>query len=736
MMVTTTRKQLLPFVDGILNSYSQVFFSKNKIFSGILVVVTFFDWLSGLSGLLAVMIANVAARLIGFNRFGISQGYYGFNALLVGLGIGIFYQPGLAFFVLLFFATLFTLFITIWLENYFGKYGLPYLAWPFLLAIWTVSLAARQFTELQISERGLYVFNEMYDYGGPLLVDVYHYINNLPIHPALLMYFQSLGAIFFQHHLLAGILIAIGLIIYSRIAFLLSVVGFFSAYFYYLFIGANLGELSYFYIGFNYILTAIAIGGFFIIPSRWSFLWVLLLTPITSIIITSTATLFYNLHLSIFSLAFNIVVVLFIYVMKFRQHHFSKPELVVVQQYSPEKNLYTQHNYSSRFDVAAQQTPIVLPFYGEWTVTQGHQGALTHRQEWRHAWDFEITDENGKIFSGAGTRPEDYYAFNQSVIAPADGVVQEIMDGIDDNAIGKVNLEQNWGNTIIIRHADKLYSKISHLRKGSFVVKKGDEIKRGALLAKVGNSGRSPMPHIHFQLQENPYIGSHTRDYPIAKYIVKTGDAHQLKTFARPQKGETVTGITRNASLFDAFNFVPGQTISFDYSLNEQPDTSVSWEVKSDLYNQTYLECSQSGAKAWFKNDGTLFYFTHFSGDDTSLLYYFYMGAYKVALGYYDHLQLSDKFPLAVFKHSFVRFWQDFVAPFYIFMHADFEMSYIDFKDDLSGSRIRMASEARLHFGGKPGRRMNFEIIVNHNRIEKFVMRSPKLTLCATETES
>jgi murein DD-endopeptidase MepM/ murein hydrolase activator NlpD len=431
-----------------------------------------------------------------------------------------------------------------------------------------------------------------------------------------------------------------------------------------------------------------------------------------------------------------VVVVLFIYVMKFRQHHYSKPELVAVQQYSPEKNLYTQYNYSSRFDVAAQQTPIVLPFYGEWTVTQGHQGELTHRQEWRHAWDFEITDEHGKTFSGAGNRREDYYSYNQSVIAPADGVVQEILDGIDDNAIGDVNLEQNWGNTIIIRHAEKLYSKISHLRKGSFAVNKGDVIKRGVLLAKVGNSGHSPAPHIHFQLQENPYIGSHTRDYPIAKYIVKTEKAHQLKTFDRPVKGETVIGIMRNNSLYDAFNFVPGQTITFVWSQNEQPETSVNWEVKSDLYNQTYLECIESGAKAWFKNDGTLFYFTHFAGDDASLLYYFYMGAYKVALGYYDYLQLTDQFPLAVFKHYFIRFWQDFVAPFHIFMHADFEMKYLDFKDDLSGSKIRMASEARLHWGGKAGRRMNFEITVNHNRIEKFEMKSSKVTLSATETES
>jgi urea transporter len=336
-MTLPSYKNLHQFLEGLLNSYSQIFFSKNRIFALILVAVTFFDWLAGISGLLSVIIVNGAALLIGYKRESISQGYYGFNSLLVGLGLGIYYQPGTGFFILLIFAALFTLFLTIWLENHFGKYGLPYLAWPFILGIWMVSLAARQFGALEVSQRGVYILNDMYDYGGTFMVDLYHWLNSLPIHDSVLLYFQSLGAIFFQYHLLAGILIAIGLLIYSRIAFLLSLTGFFAAYFYYQFIGANLGELSYDYIGFNYILTSIAIGGFFFIPSKYSFLWVVLLTPIISIIITSTSTFFYNLQLSIYSLAFNIIVVLFIYAMKFRERHFSKPELVAVQQYSPEK---------------------------------------------------------------------------------------------------------------------------------------------------------------------------------------------------------------------------------------------------------------------------------------------------------------------------------------------------------------------------------------------------------------
>ncbi len=735
-MTLPSYKNLFQFLEGILNSYSQIFFSKNKVFALILVVVTFFDWLAGLSGLLAVIAVNGAALLIGYNREHISQGYYGFNSLLVGLGLGIYYQPGTGFFILLIFAALFTLFLTIWLENHFGKYGLPYLAWPFIFGIWMVSLAARQFSALEISQRGVYILNDMYDYGGTFMVDLYYWLNALPIHDSVLLYFQSLGAIFFQYHLLAGILIAIGLIIYSRIAFLLSLTGFFAAYFYYQFIGANLGELSYDYIGFNYILTSIAIGGFFFIPSKYSFLWVLLLTPIISIIITSTSTFFYNLQLSIFSLPFNIIVVLFVYAMKFRERHFSQPEQVAVQQYSPEKNLYSQHNYKSRFDVQNPEVQIQLPFWGAWLVTQAHNGELTHKADWKHAWDFEIQDEAGKTFTDNGDSPKDYFCYSQAVIAPADGLVQEIQDGIDDNKIGNINLEKNWGNTIVIKHGENLYSKISHLKKGSFEVKKGDAVKRGAMLAKVGNSGRSPYPHLHFQMQKDPFIGSKTIDFPLAAYISQIGEGYKLKTYTRPTKDEIVSNISQNDSLFQAFNFVPGQNLRFAFKINDQAEQNEDWEVHADLYKNTYLYCPESKSKAWFKMEGSIFYFTHFSGDEKSLLYFFYLGTYKTALGFYKNMMLNDDFPLGILKSSFMRFWQDFVAPFYIFMKADFTMKQIEMVDDISTSSILLKSTARFRYSKRHIKNLDFEIFIDAGRIARFEVSSENFKLKATEIKS
>ncbi|MEA3477605.1 MAG: urea transporter, partial [Bacteroidota bacterium] len=490
-------KSIYPgFVSSIVNSYAQVFFSNNLVFAIILIAVTFFDVYAGIAGMLSVLISNFVAYQVGFNKYNIKAGYYGFNSLLVGLGLGVFYQPNLEFFIILSFTALLTLFITVMLEGVIGKYGLPFLSVPFLLSIWMLTLATRNFEALHLSESGVFALNEMYDMGGPIMLGVYNWFSALNLPKAFEIYFRSLGAILFQYHLFPGFLIAIGLLIYSRLSFTLSLLGFFSAYYFYSLVGANFSDLNYSYIGFNFILTAIAVGGFFVIPSKYSFLWVVLLTPLVSIVITSTSMLFSIFQLSIYSLPFNFIVLLFLYILKFRERFYHKPELVTVQKYSPEKNLYNRLNYQERFDETSLLN-LSLPFRGEWKVTQGYEGPYTHKGEWQHALDFEIVDESGLTFEGSGAKLSDYYCYDKPLIAPADGWVMEIMDGIDDNPIGDVNLKQNWGNTIIIKHAERLYSKLSHLKKDSFEVAKGDFIKKGDLLATCGNSGRSPKPHLH-----------------------------------------------------------------------------------------------------------------------------------------------------------------------------------------------------------------------------------------------
>ncbi|MCK4408067.1 MAG: urea transporter [Bacteroidales bacterium] len=716
-------KYIFPhFINSILNSYSQVFFSNNSKFAVILIIVSFFDLFAGISGLIAVIVSNTVAYLVGFNRFNIKSGYYGFNSLLVGLGLGVFYQPGFEFFALLLFVSLFTLFVTIMLEGVIGKYGLPYLSISFLIGIWVITLASREFTSLTISDRGIYNLNEMYMLGGFTMVKIYEWFNNLNLHESITIYFRSLGAIFFQYHLFAGILIAVGILIYSRIAFLLSLVGFFSAYLFYQFIGADIGELNYCYIGFNYILTAIAIGGFFIVPSRYSFLWVILLTPLISIMITSTSALFSILQLSIFSLPFNFIVLMFLYILKFRERFYNKPEIVTVQQFSPEKNLYSQTNYKERF-INPKYISISLPFWGEWKVTQGQDDEITHKDDWKHAWDFEITDEENSAFKRSGTKREDYYCYNKPIIAPADGWVEEIVDGIDDNKIGDVNMENNWGNTIVIKHAEKLYSKVSHIKKESFKVKKGEFIKKGKIISYCGNSGRSPQPHIHFQIQSEPYFDSKTLDYPIGNYILNENSKFELKSFDKPQKNDIVSNIEKNDSLYKAFHFIPGQKLKFSVSCSDsQKDKIINWKIEADIFNNLYILCENSKSKAYFRNEGNIFYFTHFEGNKKSLLFYFYMSVYKIVTGFYKGLIVNDRYPLNTVNNNLITIIQDFIAPFYMFIKADYTLEYIKMDDNFSESSVFLKSKIEIKICKKLTKEQNFEIYIKDKSIEKFVI--------------
>ena len=220
------------FAKGILNSYSQVFFSDNRVFSIILFIVSFIDPGTGLGGLVSVILTNLMARYIGFNCLEIEKGLFGFNSLLVGLGLGYFFKTSFELFIIIIIASVFTLFLVTFFKGILLKYGLPYLSLPFIFGIWIILLSSKYLNALGVAERGIYALNNLYDVGGALFVDLYEAINKINISESFNIYLSSMGAIFFQFNLLSGILISIGLLFYSRIAFVLSIYGFYTAYYF------------------------------------------------------------------------------------------------------------------------------------------------------------------------------------------------------------------------------------------------------------------------------------------------------------------------------------------------------------------------------------------------------------------------------------------------------------------------------------------------------------------------
>lgn len=714
---------LKKYLDITTHSYSQIFFSKNKILGFAVMLISFFDFWIGLMGLLSVLIANQTALWFKFSEKNIKNGYYGFNALLVGLGTAVIFAPGVKLLVVVAIVSILTLFITLVLEGVLSKYYLPFLSLPFLLGIWVIDLSQNSLAGIGINERGIYHYNELYALGGQLLVNMHEFLREIPYPFYLKEYFLSLSAIAFQYSEIAGFIIAIALLLSSRITFTLSLIGFYIAILFYQFAGIDSEQLSYTFIGFNYILTSIALGGIFLIPSKWSYSWMLILLPITVIITFGMGQLFYYLGLPIYSLPFNIVVLMFLYVMKLR---LSKGDVLVepiVQHNAPEKNLYQHLNNKERFPIPFY-LPVYLPVLGEWTISQGHNGEHTHIGEWKDAWDFIILNSEKSQFKNNGDFVEDYLCYNKPVVAPADGTIVELFDGIDDNIIGKVNTLQNWGNSLVIKHSDYLYSQLSHLKSDTFKVKKGDFVKKGQLLASVGNSGRSPYPHLHFQFQTMSYIGSKTLKYPFESIIKNTANTVTVANYAIPNEGELVSNIETNSLLKNALNFIPGQRLKFAEADNnfiqvfDDKNYDHEFEVRTDAFNNSYIKCLNTNAFAYFKNDGSSFQFVSFEGSKKSFLYTFYISLYKIEQGYYKNLSVTDNMPIDNLFSQNKRFIQDLVSPFYIYLGAKYNLKYSYIDNDFSPSEIILESSYTLNSSNKILKSGSFSIAINKQGIK------------------
>jgi murein DD-endopeptidase MepM/ murein hydrolase activator NlpD len=77
----------------------------------------------------------------------------------------------------------------------------------------------------------------------------------------------------------------------------------------------------------------------------------------------------------------------------------------------------------------------------------------------------------------------------KDVVSPAEGTV--VFAG----------LEGGYGNVLVIDHGYGIKTRYGHLAKIS--VKAGDRIKRGQIIAVVGNTGRSTGPHLHYEVRVN-----------------------------------------------------------------------------------------------------------------------------------------------------------------------------------------------------------------------------------------
>jgi len=150
-------------------------------------------------------------------------------------------------------------------------------------------------------------------------------------------------------------------------------------------------------------------------------------------------------------------------------------------------------------------TKLILPFIDEWMVIWGgdtkklnyHVGSEAQK----NAFDLVITNDKGTSFKTDGKTNDDYFAFGKDLIAPCDGEVVLVVDGVKDNTPGTLNPIYAPGNAVIIKTISNEYLFFAHFKQHSIIVKEGQKVKEGQLLGLCGNSGNSSEPHLHFHIQ-------------------------------------------------------------------------------------------------------------------------------------------------------------------------------------------------------------------------------------------
>ena len=195
MNLTTLKEQFNLFGNGLVNSYSQIFFSNSKSLGVLLLIISFFDFGAGMSGVISVLVCQLTAHFFNFNKDMIYDGSYSYNSLMVGVALGVFYEMNWSIFILISIVSILTFFITIWFYGHLSKKGLPFLSLPFLFSIWIVILGAHNFSSLELLPKETLSLKLHF----PVVFDIVTAtIAKMPFHNAIYLYLRSLGAIFFQ----------------------------------------------------------------------------------------------------------------------------------------------------------------------------------------------------------------------------------------------------------------------------------------------------------------------------------------------------------------------------------------------------------------------------------------------------------------------------------------------------------------------------------------------------------
>jgi Peptidase family M23 len=185
---------------------------------------------------------------------------------------------------------------------------------------------------------------------------------------------------------------------------------------------------------------------------------------------------------------------------------------------------------------ATRHTRAALPVNGRVWIAQ------------RYAVDWEQLNAGGRIYSGPREKLESYAIFGQPVLAVANALVVNVIEGQPEQTPGNyptnIPLDQADGNSVILDLGNRHFALYAHMQPGSIKVHRGEHVHSGQVIGLVGDTGNSIVPHLHFQVTDGPTsLASNGLPYEISEFEV-TGKTPGTKAFDEAESNGTPLAVT------------------------------------------------------------------------------------------------------------------------------------------------------------------------------------------------
>ncbi len=579
--------ELQATIGGVLRAYSGILFVDHAAIGFMFLCATFWFPNVGLAGLIAAAIGMAVGYVLQL-PYAIS-GVNVYSSLLVGLSLGAFYELDARLIVLIALSAALTVLLAAALRDVLWRLGrLPVLSVPFVIVALTTALAAA-------------------NYGG---LTPYYEPAQLP--PALMgdwidTFLASLGSVFFSPHPIVGVALFLGIALRSRYLAFLCICGYASGQLVFSLLTVNPPPGLLAWTGFNFALTAMAVGGVFVVPSLATFVLALIAAGSSAVVTSALGNALLIYGLPVMASPFLLTTLTFLAALRLRMSA-AAPVLLLEQPGLPETNFERARLARRRLGSLAS-TPLLAPFLGEWQVYQGFDGPHTHQDRWRYALDFHRL-EGAVAYSGEGNDLEDYHCFGLPILSPAFGLVVNIQDSLPDNLPGELDLRNNWGNYILVQTDAGSFVLLAHLKKGSVRVHPGERVTPDTIIAKCGNSGRSPQPHVHLQVQRHGNLGGSTMPFHLVSAVTRRdSQSGQYHVVAEVDSGDSVQRAEDDRQLSSALHLPVGRTLRYRVT-DAKGDTQDSMlRVIVTLFGQFRL-VGETGASAAFEHrNGTLAFY-------------------------------------------------------------------------------------------------------------------------------